>query len=66
MCCCAGGSDGAFVRLPVCNECLRVLRWLSQVLRGCTLRNTGWVVGLVVFSGIDTKVCMWLACRAYV
>ena len=28
----------------------------NMVLRGCTLRNTGWVLGLVVFSGVETKV----------
>lgn len=30
---------------------------LEQTLwRGCTLRNTEWVVGVVVFTGMDTKV----------
>jgi hypothetical protein len=28
----------------------------NMVLRGCTLRNTGWILGLVVFSGVETKV----------
>jgi magnesium-transporting ATPase (P-type) len=28
----------------------------NLVLRGCTLRNTRWLLGLVVFSGAETKV----------
>ena len=28
----------------------------NLLLRGCTLRNTDWVTGLVVFAGFDSKI----------
>ena len=28
----------------------------NLLLRGCTLRNTEWVIGLVLFAGLDTKI----------
>ncbi|CAD6950889.1 unnamed protein product [Tilletia controversa] len=42
------GADGGVLRCPVT---------LNQILlRGCKLRNTEWVVGIVIMTGVDTKV----------
>ncbi|BEI88398.1 uncharacterized protein CcaverHIS019_0111160 [Cutaneotrichosporon cavernicola] len=30
----------------------------EMLLRGCTIRNTKWVIGLVVFTGADTKIML--------
>ncbi|PMD54710.1 P-type ATPase-like protein [Hyaloscypha bicolor E] len=30
----------------------------NLLLRGCNLRNTDWVLGVVVFTGFDTKIMM--------
>ncbi|KXS19904.1 phospholipid-translocating P-type ATPase [Gonapodya prolifera JEL478] len=30
----------------------------NVLLRGCFLRNTGWVVGVVIYTGEDTKIIM--------
>ena len=28
------------------------------LLRGCTVRNTNWIIGLVVFTGAETKIML--------
>lgn len=28
------------------------------LLRGCTIRNSQWIIGLVVFTGSDTKIML--------
>lgn len=33
-----------------------VLGISNLILRGCTLRKTDWIVGAVVFAGVDTKI----------
>jgi phospholipid-translocating ATPase len=30
----------------------------EMLLRGCTLRNTKWIIGLVLFTGADTKIML--------
>jgi len=59
-------SEGAQMNLYVYNGVLRfgprgeqteALTINNMLLRGCSMRNTEWVVGLVVFTGGDTKVC---------
>lgn len=30
----------------------------NMILRGCSLRNTKWVIGIVVFTGSDTKIML--------
>ncbi len=30
----------------------------EMLLRGCAIRNTNWIIGLVVFTGADTKIML--------
>lgn len=30
----------------------------NMLLRGCTLRNTDWVIGVVMFTGVETKIIL--------
>ena len=45
--------EGAVVKADGSRDALDVANLL---LRGCTLRNTDWVIGLVLFAGLDTKI----------
>ena len=45
--------EGAVVKADGTRDALDVANLL---LRGCTLRNTDWVIGLVIFAGLDTKI----------
>ena len=30
----------------------------TTILRGCVLKNTGWIIGVVLFTGTDTKIIL--------
>lgn len=44
------GEDGRPLVHPINLE--------TTVLRGCVLRNTAWVIGIVLFTGEDTKIIL--------
>ena len=29
-----------------------------MILRGCKLKNTDWIVGVVIYTGVDTAIMM--------
>ncbi|EFJ44459.1 hypothetical protein VOLCADRAFT_95397 [Volvox carteri f. nagariensis] len=52
--------DGAVVRRTEPDDPLAQLPLTADnlLLRGCTLRKTDWVVGVVVYTGLDSKIMM--------
>lgn len=48
-------NDG---RQRVSHEKTEAVTGNSVLLRGCVLRNTGWVIGLVLFTGNETKIML--------
>lgn len=34
-------------------------------LQGCTLKNTEWVIGVAIYTGRQTKICMQESGRKY-
>lgn len=48
-------ANGDDERGEVCNESVNIN---NVLLRGCSLRNTKWVVGIVSFTGNDTKIML--------
>lgn len=45
--------DGVIAKLSGGTERLEAS---NLILRGCTLKNTDWVLGMVLFAGTDTKI----------
>eukprot|EP00920_Eleutheroschizon_duboscqi_P018206 GHVT01043450.1.p1 GENE.GHVT01043450.1~~GHVT01043450.1.p1 ORF type:complete len:1154 (+),score=253.51 GHVT01043450.1:379-3462(+) len=52
----AGKADG--VRPAFKEDCCVALAPTHLLLRGCKLRNTDWVIGLVLYTGHETKILM--------
>ncbi|KAG0682395.1 phospholipid transporting ATPase [Pichia californica] len=48
-------ANGDDERGEICNEPVNIN---NMLLRGCSLRNTKWVVGIVAFTGNDTKIML--------
>ncbi|KAI8997635.1 hypothetical protein BDB01DRAFT_846265 [Pilobolus umbonatus] len=42
----------------VSHEKTEAITGSSLLLRGCVMRNTGWVIGLVLFTGNETKIML--------
>lgn len=40
------------------NECKETANVNNMILRGCSLRNTKWIIGVVVFTGPETKIIL--------
>lgn len=51
-------SDEEDHRERVSHEKTEAVTGNSVLLRGCVLRNTGWVIGLVLFTGNETKIML--------
>jgi len=45
-----GAPDGEQLVHPIGLE--------MTILRGCDLKNTGWIIGIVLFTGADTKIIL--------
>lgn len=45
-------------RRNVSHEKTEAVTGNSLLLRGCVVRNTGWVIGLVLFTGNETKIML--------
>lgn len=50
--------NGAVIMLDEAEPVIHPIDLQTTLLRGCTLRNTAWVVAIVIFTGSDTKIIM--------
>ncbi|KAK4509260.1 uncharacterized protein ATC70_007610 [Mucor velutinosus] len=51
-------SDGTDDEEQVSHEKTEAITGSSVLLRGCVLRNTSWVIGMVLFTGNETKIML--------
>ncbi|KAI8076840.1 uncharacterized protein BX664DRAFT_304347 [Halteromyces radiatus] len=51
-------KDTGTVRSGVSHEKSDAINYNNILLRGCILRNTEWVIGIVVYTGNDTKIML--------
>ncbi|KAI9281989.1 hypothetical protein BY458DRAFT_429509 [Sporodiniella umbellata] len=51
-------TDTATVRSGVSHEKADAVTYNNIMLRGCILRNTKWVIGIVVYTGSETKIML--------
>ncbi|CAN0410979.1 unnamed protein product, partial [Hapterophycus canaliculatus] len=54
----ADPDGGSCRRGPFFPSRMELIQTRNLLLRGCVLRNTRWVVGLVLNTGPDTKIIM--------
>lgn len=51
-------EEHATTRSGVSHEKTEAITYNNILLRGCVLRNTEWVIGVVVFTGDETKIML--------
>jgi phospholipid-translocating ATPase len=51
-------NDTETIRSGVSHEKADAVTYSNILLRGCVLRNTKWVIGVVVYTGSETKIML--------